>query len=120
MIAFPFFFALARQTHFVIWCYFKLFFIYISLLVHNAYNIRHLMRGDHTHKTPELPHSRFFFSFSVFIQLWRIPLQKKCTYGKKNLFKSFADDLKNREKVKVIFFRLAKIEACGVSLSYSL
>lgn len=77
MIAFPFFFALAMQTHFVIWCYFKLFFIFISLLVHNAYNIRHLMRGDHTHKTPELPHSRFFFLFLCFYSTLAHSIAKK-------------------------------------------
>lgn len=69
-----------------------------------------LARSSLTHKPLRNCRNTFF----LFIQLWRIPLQKRKI--KRNMERNFfylnhADDLKNREKVKVIFFSLNEIEA---------
>lgn len=93
MIAFPFFHTI--QTHFVIW----LFQIFFS---HSQY--AHTRFKAHTHKTPKLPPQSFdiFFIFN---------LAHSIAKNGKKIYLNHADDLKNREKVKVIFFLLNKIEA---------
>lgn len=115
------FFALAMQTHFVIWCYLKLFY-FSSLLIQNAHNIRHLMMRGGSHSQNSGIAAQQKFSTSVFIQLWRIPLQKKNTkyiVWKEILFKSCRRFEKSR-KSESDFFSLNKIEAWSFSVLLTL